>query len=51
MKFLDLGVCAASGGGQQMPFPTVAGQELIVCSHIRVPGEAVGAGSQVSGGL
>lgn len=39
------------GRGRQMPFPIVAGQELIVCSHIRVPGEAVGAGSQVSGGL
>lgn len=44
-------VCVLLLGGRQMPFPIVAGQELIVCSHIRVPGEAVGAGSQVSGGL
>lgn len=44
-------VCVLLLGGQQMPFPIVAGQELIVCGHIRVPGEAVGAGSQVSGGL
>lgn len=34
-----------------MPFPRVAGQELMVCGHVRVPGEAAGAGSQVTGGL
>lgn len=46
-----ISVCVLLLGGQQMPFPIVAVQELIVCSHIRVPGEAVGAGSQVSGVL
>lgn len=39
------------GGGQQMPFPRVAGQELMICDHIRVPGEAAGAGSKVTGSL
>lgn len=38
-------------GGWRMPFPRVAGQELMVCGHVRVPGKAAGAGSQVTGGL